>query len=52
MEGLLAEARSMGLCRIELKATEDGYPLYRAVGFTDDAGEYRPMKWIGPGPTV
>ena len=45
MEALLADAREMELCTIELKATEDGVPLYKAVGFEDDFSEYRLMKW-------
>ena len=45
MEALLADAREMELCTVELKATEDGVPLYKAVGFEDDSSEYRLMKW-------
>ena len=30
---------------IELKATEDGYPLYRSVGFMEDDSKYHRMKW-------
>ena len=33
MEALLAEAKKKKISVIELKATEDGYPLYRSVGF-------------------
>ena len=29
----------------ELKATEDGYPLYRSVGFEDDGSKYHIMRW-------
>ena len=45
MEALLDDAQDRGLSVIELKATEDGYPLYRSVGFTDDASKYHAMKW-------
>ena len=45
MEVLLSEAREKEISVIELKATEDGYPLYRSVGFTDDSSRYHMMKW-------
>ena len=45
MEKMLSEAMEMQLCSIELKATEDGYPLYKTVGFADDIPEYHLMKW-------
>ena len=45
MEALLADAKEMELSVVELKATEDGYALYRAVGFQDDQSGYRLMKW-------
>ena len=45
MEALLGDARAMGLCVVELKATDDGYPLYRSVGFEDDVSKYHCMKW-------
>lgn len=45
METLLAEARERRLSDIELKATKDGYALYRSVGFKDDQSKYRLMKW-------
>lgn len=45
MTALLDGARAMDLSVVELKATRDGYPLYRALGFEDDASGYRPMKW-------
>lgn len=48
MEKLLAEAAEMGLCTVELKATDEGVPLYRAVGFTDSTSEYRLMRWRNP----
>ena len=45
MEALLAEAREKEISVLELKATEDGYPLYRSVGFRDDGSKYKMMKW-------
>lgn len=43
---LLSDAREMALCSVELKATDAGYPVYRAAGFGDDVSKYHPMKWI------
>ena len=48
MEALLSEAKETEISSIELKATEAGYPLYRSVGFTDDASGYHFMKWTCP----
>ena len=45
MEALLAEARERSLSVVELKSTEAGYALYRAVGFADDVSGYHLMKW-------
>ena len=45
MEILLEEAKRMELSVVELKSTEDGYPLYRSIGFTEDGSRYRMMKW-------
>lgn len=45
MERLLVDARDMELSVVELKATEDGYPLYKEVGFDDEGSKYRAMAW-------
>ena len=45
MDKLIADAKDMGLVVIDLKSTEDGYPLYRSVGFQDDHSKYHLMKW-------
>ena len=45
MEALISEAKKMEIPVIELKATEDGYPLYRSVGFMEDDSKYHRMKW-------
>lgn len=44
MEALLSETREAEIQVIELKSTEDGYPLYRSVGFVDDTSKYHLMK--------
>ena len=46
METLLADARELGLSSVELQATDDGYPLYRSIGFFDDESKYHRMKWL------
>jgi predicted acetyltransferase len=45
MKTLLAEAKEKELSVVELKATEAGYPLYKKIGFSDDASKYHSMKW-------
>ncbi len=45
MQALLADAEELGLSVVELQATDDGYPLYRSVGFLDDQSKYHRMKW-------
>lgn len=45
MDMLLAHASGMGLCVVELKATEDGYPLYQSMGFKDVVSKYHQMEW-------
>ena len=48
MEMLLAGAKELGLSVVELKSTEDGYHLYRSMGFDDDCNKYHLMKWENP----
>ena len=45
MEMLLDGAKELGLSVVELKSTEDGYSLYRSIGFDDDCNKYHMMKW-------
>ena len=45
MEVLLEEAKRLELSVVELKSTEDGYPLYQSVGFVDGGSRYHMMKW-------
>ena len=45
IESLLSEAKKMEISVIKLKATMDGYPLYRSAGFIEDSSKYRMMMW-------
>ncbi len=45
MEKLLTDAVEKELSVVELKSTEEGYQLYKAVGFVDDVPKYHLMKW-------
>jgi len=44
MERLIESARSLNLDVLELHATEDGYPLYRSLGFADDSTTHVAMR--------
>lgn len=46
VENMLNDAKLMGLDFVELKATEDGYGLYKAVGFKDSVSKYHDMKFV------
>ena len=45
MRKLLNDAKEQGISVIELKSTEDGYPLYRSLGFAEEDSRYRKMIW-------
>ena len=44
MKEMLAYAKDKRLCRIELKATGDGYRLYQKLGFEEKDGKYIDMR--------
>ncbi len=46
MEALLREAEIEGLDYVELKATEDGYPLYKKLGFDEKNGRNVYMSYV------
>lgn len=46
MKLLISDAREMKLDYIELKASADGYPLYKKLGFEDSISSFKPMKLI------
>ena len=45
MNMLMDDASNMGLSVVELKATEDGYQLYKSLGFIDTTSKYHQMNW-------
>lgn len=45
MKMLLSDAVDKSISLIELKATEDGYNLYKSLGFEDMVTKYHLMKW-------
>lgn len=46
MTMMLEDAKAEGVSVIELKATEDGYLLYKSVGFEDVVAKYHNMKIV------
>lgn len=44
MENLVNYGKEIGLGRIDLKATDEGYPIYRKVGFKDAPQRYKMMR--------
>lgn len=46
MTMMLEGAKAQGLSVIDLKATEDGYSLYKSVGFEDVVAKYHNMKIV------
>ena len=46
MTMMLEDAKAEGVSIVELKATEDGYSLYKAVGFEDVVAKYHNMKIV------
>ena len=52
MNMLLKDAADMGLCSVELKATEDGYSLYKSIGFRDFVSKYHQMEWHNEGKDI
>lgn len=45
MKMLLSDAVDKNLCFVELKATEEGYDLYKSLGFKEEVSRYHYMKW-------
>ena len=45
MENMVEYGRKAGLGRIDLSATDDGYPIYAKVGFKEKEHRYRAMRY-------
>ena len=43
---MIEDARDKEISVVELKATEDGYPLYKSIGFVDVGTQYHNMKIV------
>ena len=41
---LIKFAKLKGLCRVQLKATESGYPMYKKLGFEEFGLKYKNMR--------
>ena len=44
MQQLVEDAKSRGLSCIDLRATKDGYPIYKKLGFAETAHSYTDMR--------
>lgn len=44
MKDMIQYAREVHLCHIDLKATDEGYPLYKKLGFKEDCQKYKEMR--------
>ena len=44
MNDMIAYAKDKCLCHIDLKATDEGYPLYKKLGFEDKSQKYIDMR--------
>ena len=45
MTNLVEYGKKIGLGRIDLKATNDGYPIYSKIGFKEPEQRYRNMRY-------
>ena len=46
MKNLVEYSKEHDLCRIELMATDEGYPIYKSIGFADKVQKYRDMRFV------
>jgi len=45
MKNMIEYAKEKKLCRIDLIATQDGYPVYKKIGFEDRVQKYIDMRY-------
>ena len=46
VEAIINKGKELDLDYIDLQATEDGYNLYKKIGFVDSSSKYHYMKYI------
>ena len=46
MRNMIAYARENKICRIDLMATDEGYPIYKKIGFEDKKQKYTDMRLV------
>ena len=46
MHNLIDHAHTLGLDRLELRATAMGFELYRSIGFVEDESTHRAMNYV------
>ena len=46
MKQMVAYAKEEGINRLDLGATEAGYPIYKKVGFSDKTSPYKDMRLV------
>ena len=44
MKNMIEYAKENKLCRIDLMATDEGYPIYKKAGFEDKSQKYKDMR--------
>ena len=44
MSNMIEYAREHQICRIDLVATQEGYPLYKKLGLEDKVQKYKDMR--------
>ena len=44
MSNMIEYAREHQICRIDLVATDEGYPIYKKLGFEDKVQKYKDMR--------
>ena len=44
MNNMIEYAGKHQICRIDLMATDEGYPIYKKIGFGDKLQKYKDMR--------
>ena len=46
IKNLIDYGKRIGLGRVDLSATNDGYPIYKKIGFVDKENKYKEMRYM------